>query len=84
MVIKELSLSEEKKNTFDAGFKYTVDMWDGDIRRYKLDDEDIGGMRCFHAFTEARNYAIQQLEKKFAKVEEKLEHTRELHIKDVK
>ena len=77
-------LSNKPNSSFDAGFKYTVDMWDGDVRRYQLDDEEIGGQRCFQNFPDARNFAVQRLEKKMIARSEKLDKTRQHRMKDVK
>lgn len=82
--MKPTNFEQTIKTSFDAGYKFTVDMWDGNLSRYKIDDEEIGGLRCFQAFTEARSYAVQQLEKKVASATAALEKTREMKIKDVK
>ena len=69
---------------FDGkGFKYSVDMWDGDIRRYQLDDEDIGGIRCYQSFKGAKDYAISKLEQQVSIKLEKLDKLRELKASGV-
>lgn len=71
-----LQMATSFKDTEHSGYKFSVDMWDGDVRRYKLNDEEIGGIRCFMNFPDARDFSVRQLEKKLRILENKLEKIR--------
>lgn len=71
------------KDPENSGYKFSVDMWDGDIRRYRFNDEEIGGIRCFMNFPDARDFSTRQLEKKLRILENKLEKVRGMKSTEV-
>jgi hypothetical protein len=53
-------------------YRFTVDLWDGHIKRYKMNDEEVGGLRSFEQFKEARSFAIKRLEMSLEKIANRL------------
>jgi hypothetical protein len=64
-------------------YRFTVDLWDGHIKRYKMNDEEVGGLRCFEQFKEAKAFATRRLTlslEKLTKNLEKMEHLKESEV----
>lgn len=70
-------------NDFTQGNRFSVDIWDGTIKRYKLYDEELSGVRCFSNFVDAKAAAVRILTRQYEQLENKLRDLEELKVTEV-
>ncbi len=64
-------------------YKYTVDSWDGHICRYRMDDEEVGGLSCFESFRDAKQHALKVINKNIVSLQGRLLMIESMRVSDV-
>lgn len=74
---------EQGVTDFSQGKRFSVDIWDVTIWKYRMYDEELSGVRCFTNFVDAKNTATRILMKKIENLQRKLLELEKLKVTEV-